>query len=329
MNHEPQLHAIRVGLHRGWTEFVQSIRSPQDQGFYLFMALRGRRLPVSSRNNAVEGTDLLRPVGGAAEHPRRAGRLRRGHRAGLRAGHGARGRHAAARQGGAPRARRLRHRPAARTTRSACCRMMVVILVPSFLLFDDLMHRGAERLAHRRVGAGPRAARHACRIGIIIGSLVPNVQKVGTWGMLPIMVLAGISGIFYPDPGSCGAGCRSSRSSSRCTGSGSACARRSCRTRPRRSRSAAPGARRRRWWCSRRGRSPACIVTPVVLRRMARRQSGSQVEAARRAGRPVGPVTRRRPQPHRPAPGGAGRHPARARRRPRRPLPDDRLPRAR
>ena len=35
-------------------------------------------------------------------------------------------------------------------------------------------------------------------IGIIIGSLAPNVQKVGTWGMLPILVLLGISGIFFP-----------------------------------------------------------------------------------------------------------------------------------
>ncbi len=33
---------------------------------------------------------------------------------------------------------------------------------------------------------------------MIIGALVPGVQKVGMWGMLPIMVLAGISGIFYP-----------------------------------------------------------------------------------------------------------------------------------
>jgi ABC-2 type transport system permease protein len=35
-------------------------------------------------------------------------------------------------------------------------------------------------------------------IGIIIGSLAPGVQKVGTWGMLPVMVLLGISGIFFP-----------------------------------------------------------------------------------------------------------------------------------
>jgi ABC-2 type transport system permease protein len=29
-------------------------------------------------------------------------------------------------------------------------------------------------------------------------SLAPNVQKVSTWGMLPILLLLGISGIFFP-----------------------------------------------------------------------------------------------------------------------------------
>jgi membrane-bound ClpP family serine protease len=35
-------------------------------------------------------------------------------------------------------------------------------------------------------------------IGIVIGALVPSTQKVGSWGMLPIMVLVSISGIFFP-----------------------------------------------------------------------------------------------------------------------------------
>src|SRR5690606_11821983 len=34
--------------------------------------------------------------------------------------------------------------------------------------------------------------------GLIVGSLIPGSQKGGTWGMLPIMVLFGISGIFFP-----------------------------------------------------------------------------------------------------------------------------------
>jgi ABC-2 type transport system permease protein len=38
-------------------------------------------------------------------------------------------------------------------------------------------------------------------LGILIGSLVPSAQKVGSWGMLPIMILAGISGIFFPVQG--------------------------------------------------------------------------------------------------------------------------------
>ena len=35
-------------------------------------------------------------------------------------------------------------------------------------------------------------------IGMVIGSLVPGIQKVGTWGMLPFIVLVAISGIFTP-----------------------------------------------------------------------------------------------------------------------------------
>ena len=32
------LQAVRLGLHRGWTEFMLSLRSSQDQWFYLFTA---------------------------------------------------------------------------------------------------------------------------------------------------------------------------------------------------------------------------------------------------------------------------------------------------
>ena len=102
------------------------------------------------------------------------------------------------------------------------------------------------------------------------------------WGMLPVMVLAGISGIFYPIQ-RCGAGCRSSPRCSRCTGWDSACARRSCRT------SAAVEEIGDSWrtletvlvlgvWAV-----VGALVTPILLRRMARRQTGSQVEAAREA----------------------------------------------
>ena len=74
---------------------------------------------------------------------------------------------------------------------------LVVILVPSFLLFDDLMAGGASGwltvawvLVLGTLAMMP--------LGMLIGALVPNMQKVGTWGMLPVLVLTGISGIFFP-----------------------------------------------------------------------------------------------------------------------------------
>ena len=73
---------------------------------------------------------------------------------------------------------------------------MVVILVPSFLLFENLMADSSGWLTVVWVLLLGLLA--ALPIGMVIGALVPSAQKVGTWGMLPVMVLAGISGIFYP-----------------------------------------------------------------------------------------------------------------------------------
>jgi ABC-2 type transport system permease protein len=117
-------------------------------------------------------------------------------------------------------------------------------------------------------------------IGIILGSLVPGVQKMGTWGFLPIMVLGGISGIFFPIQGLwgwvqgiaqifpmywLGLGMRSAflPDSAAVLEIGS-----SWRTMET---VLVLGA-----WAV-----VGLLVAPVVLRRMARRQSGSEVEAAR------------------------------------------------
>ena len=236
------------------------------------------------RNTEVEGTDLLAAAGGAAEHPRRADRLRGGDRTGVRPGDGEGGRHPAA-------AKAVPHGLRGYVTGQLLFHSLgllpslVVILVPSFLLFDGLM-------ADRRLVDGRwvlvLGLLAAMPIGMVIGSLVPSAQKVGTWGMLPVMVLAGISGIFYPIQQLwgwvqvvaqvfpmywLGLGMRSAFLPDR----------------PLRWRSPAPGGRWRRSLSSAPGRSSG-VLTPVVLRRMARRQSGSQVEAAREA-HPVGPLT--------------------------------------
>ena len=57
----PKAHAVRVGLRRGWTEFVQSVRSPQDQGFYLFVGVAVLGYLLLRRNDTVGGTSLLYP----------------------------------------------------------------------------------------------------------------------------------------------------------------------------------------------------------------------------------------------------------------------------
>jgi ABC-2 type transport system permease protein len=54
-------HAVRLGLRRGWIEFVQSVRSSQDQWFYLFTAFLAVGYLFLRRNTEVDGTDLLYP----------------------------------------------------------------------------------------------------------------------------------------------------------------------------------------------------------------------------------------------------------------------------
>ena len=157
---------------------------------------------------------------------------------------------------------------------------MLVILVPSFLLFDNVMADASGWLTAARVLLLGMLA--TMPIGMVIGALVPSSQKVGTWGMLPVMVLAGISGIFYPLQQLwgwvqviaqvfpmywLGLGMRSAflpdaAAALEVTGTW-----RTWET------VAVLGA-----WAV-----VGAILTPVVLRRMSRRSTGSQVQAARDA----------------------------------------------
>ncbi len=55
-------HAVRQGVRRGWTEFLQSVRSPQDQGFYLFTGLLTLAVLWFNRDNEVGSTGLMYPT---------------------------------------------------------------------------------------------------------------------------------------------------------------------------------------------------------------------------------------------------------------------------
>ena len=190
----PRRPAIRLGLRRGWTEFIQSIRSAQDQGFYLFTGLAVLGYLILRRDDKVEGTDLLVPA--VALPSILAGLVAFGVVIGPAYAL------AMEREDGTL----LRHKAVPHGlvgyftgqllfNSLSLVPQMLVILVPSFLIFDNLMVNGASGwltvlwvLVLGVLAMMP--------IGMAIGALVPNTQKVGTWGMLPIMLLTAVSGIF-------------------------------------------------------------------------------------------------------------------------------------
>lgn len=189
-------HAIRVGIDRGWTEFFQSLKSPQDQGFYLFMAVAVLGYLFLRRDTAVEGTSLLLP---SVAMPSILGGLIA---FGLIVGPAYQ--IAMEREDGTLlRAKAVPHGMTGYTVSQLVMHSLgllpslIVILLPGYFLFDDLMHRGVAGWL-TVVWVILLGLLATLPIGIVIGSLVPGVQKVGTWGMLPVMVLAGTSGIFYP-----------------------------------------------------------------------------------------------------------------------------------
>lgn len=274
----PTRHAIRTGLRRGWTEFQLSLKSPQDQGFYIFTAVLVLAYLFFNRNTEVEGSSLLYPsvampsilgasmTFGLILGPAFALAMER-------------------EDGTLLRAKAVPHGIAGYVSSQVLSQSLglipsfAVILIPAFFLFDGLMHRGiAGWLTVAWVVALGLLA--TMPIGIIIGSLAPGVQKVSTWGMLPIMILFGISGIFFPIQSLwswiqtvaqmfpmywLGLGMRSAFLPDSAAALEIGGSWRTLET------VAVLGA----WAVF------GLLVAPVVLRRMARRQSGSQVEAAR------------------------------------------------
>lgn len=190
------LHAVGIGLRRGWTEFVNGLRSIQDQAFYLVMSSALLVYLWLNRDNTIGGTDLPVPqfvmpgalagmtvflaVLGPAftlAQEREDGTLLRmlavprgilGYLSGQVLLHA------------------LNIIP-----------MLVLILVPSALLFGDAVPSTARgwTLLISGIVLGMLAT---MPIGIAIGALVPTPQKVMTLGMTPIMALVGVSGLLVP-----------------------------------------------------------------------------------------------------------------------------------
>jgi ABC-2 type transport system permease protein len=277
---DPAVHAVRLGLRRGWTEFGQSLRSAQDQGFYLFTGLLTLGYLVIRRNDEVEGSDLLVP---SVAMPSIIGALIAfgvivgpAYMLAMEREDGTLLRYKAI-----PHGLRAYFTGQLLSHSLGAVPQMLVILVPSFLLFDDLMAGGVTGWL-TVVWVFVLGMLATMPLGMLIGALVPSTQKVGSWGMLPVVVLVGISGILYPVQQLwgwvqvvaqafpiywIGLGMRSAflPDSAAALEVGDSW------------RTTATVLVLLAWAIL------GAVLTPLVLRRMARRQSGSQVEAARQA----------------------------------------------
>jgi ABC-2 type transport system permease protein len=273
-------HAVELGARRGLIELGQSLRSAQDLGFSLFMAVAILGYLLIRRDDTVPGTDLLVP---SVQLPSILAALVA---FGLVIGPA----YALAMQredGTLLRFKAMPHGVRAYFTSQLVAfsggvlPQVVVVLVPSLLLFDDVMPDGASGWL-MMAGMLLLGTLAIMPLGIIIGAVVPSTQKVGTWGMLPIAVLTGISGIFFPLAQLWGwvqaiaqvfplywfgLGMRSAFLPDQAAAAELGGSWQTPQTLAILAAWAVVG------W----------IVTPIVLRRMARRQSGSDVEAAREA----------------------------------------------
>jgi ABC-2 type transport system permease protein len=175
---------------------VQSVRSSQDQGFWVFMGVVSLAYLWFTRNNEVEGTSLSMPT---VAMPSLLGALLAfgvvigpAYSLAMEREDGTLLRHKAIPHGmqGYVTGQLVMHS-------LGLLPLLAVLLLPSFLLFDDLMSNGLVGwltvlwvLVLGLLAVLP--------LGMILGAVVPGTQKVGTWGMLPVIAITAISGIFFP-----------------------------------------------------------------------------------------------------------------------------------
>lgn len=188
--------AVVLGLRRGWIEFLLSLRSVQDQGFYLFTGAAAVVYLWVNRDSEVPGTSLTLPV---VALPSILGLL-----VVFSMVVGPMSTLAMEREDGTLlRLKSLPYGMRAYVTGQLVLHslslvpLLLAVLVPSVVLFDGVMQSGAAGWLIF-TGVLLLGLLATLPIGMVLGSIVPSTQKVFTWGMLPILVITAISGIFSP-----------------------------------------------------------------------------------------------------------------------------------
>lgn len=191
-----RLHAIRVGLRRGWRLCVLSLRNPEDLMFYLLWGGGMAVYLILNRDVVLEGTDIAMPafalpgviaamlVFGGVAGPAFSLVLEREDGTLLRAKSAPYG------MDGYVTAQVVYQV-------SGALPMLVILLVPSAFVIDDLMPRGGVGWVVI-LGLIVLGLVATMPIGMIIGSLARKPSHVSTWGMLPVIGLTLFSGVFGP-----------------------------------------------------------------------------------------------------------------------------------
>lgn len=189
-----RINAARIGVRRGWHEFVIGLRSPQDQFFYLFMGFGSLALMWFGRDEELEGTTLTVPqialpsllaaivMFSIVIGPAYALALEREDGTLLRSRVAPYGLHGYLIGVGT-------------LTVVSLLPLLVIVLGGSAILFDGAVPSDPWRWG-LIVVALLLGILANLPLGFAIGALVPRIQQVTTWGMLPIIALTWISGIF-------------------------------------------------------------------------------------------------------------------------------------
>jgi len=194
----PVRNAVRTGARRGWFEFKQSLRSPQDQGFYVFMALAILGYLFMNRNNTVDFDQASFSYITLALPGILAGLIAFG----LVMGPG----YALAMEredGTLLRAKAVPYGIVGHISGHVVSNTLGlvptfgIILVPAAFIFDNVMPQGGSGWL-TVLGVTILGILAMLPLGLALGASVPSVQKMGTWGMLPFVGLIAISGIFVP-----------------------------------------------------------------------------------------------------------------------------------
>lgn len=192
----PVRNAIRTGIKRGWTEFLFSVRSTQDQGFFIFTTLVMLGYLWANRNNDLDfdGTVVAYPT---LVLPSLMGAL-------IAFGMVIGPAYALAMEkedGTLLRAKATPYGLVGHVTGHVVSNVLSLVpsisllAIPGIWLFGEAFAPSGWLSALWVIALGTLAT---LPIGLAIGSVVPGVQKVGTWGMLPFIAILSISGVFTP-----------------------------------------------------------------------------------------------------------------------------------